>query len=212
MKIAILGPGNMGMALATQWSANGHNIIFSHSNNTDKVKKIIELVKGSVYENMPTAVSLADVVVITCQYEGLAEIFKLKDAFKDKIVLTCVSNLRPDFSGNTIGLSTHRQESVAEEIQKNLPNALVAEAFNTAFAANISTISDTKCNGSILYCTDHEGIKEKIEDLISLLKYTPLYTGGLKTARAVETFATVWVQLAAVANIYPGHTFKIKKL
>jgi 8-hydroxy-5-deazaflavin:NADPH oxidoreductase len=213
MKISILGPGNMGTALASLWSKKGHEIIFSQSKNQEKVNKLLKLIKGSSFENFKTAVTNADVIVITCQYEGLQEIFDYKLELKEKIILSCVSNLKPDFSANTIGLKTDRTISVAEEIQENFPLAFVGEAFNTAFASNIGNLNRllNEEKGTIFYCTNQENSKPVIEELITDLDYEPIDAGNLKSARALETLATVWVQMAVVANIYPGYGLKIIK-
>jgi 8-hydroxy-5-deazaflavin:NADPH oxidoreductase len=213
MKIAILGPGNIGTALAIQWSKKGHDIIFSHSNKIEKINQLLSLIKDSGFKKLPDAISDAEIIIITCQYDGLKEIFANSALFTNKIVLSCVSNLRPDFSGNTIGLHTERTTSVAEEIQENLPNALVGEAFNSAFAANINNpnkIDDSK-DSSIFYCTNHDSIRSTIEQLIMDINYEPVNAGNLKSARALETFATIWVQMAVVANKYPGYELKIIK-
>jgi 8-hydroxy-5-deazaflavin:NADPH oxidoreductase len=213
MKISILGPGNMGTALALQWSRKGYQIIISHSRNAEKINQLLSLIKGASFEKMPAAISAADVVVVTCQYEGLKELYQYKDAFKNKIVISCVSNLKPDFSASTIGLKTDRTISVAEEIQENLHKAKVGEAFNTAFAANIHNANRKTSTdvANIFYCTDYEDIKQTIEQLIIDLNYQPIEAGNLKSARTLETLATVWVQMAVVANKYPGYELKIIK-
>ncbi len=211
MTISILGPGNMGKALASIWSKKGYKIIFSHSKNEEKINQLLNVVAGSTAETIVNAIKLADVIVLTTQYAGLQELYQYKDHFENKMVFSCVSNLTPDFSGNTIGLPTNRKISVAEEIQENLSKALVCEAFNSAFAVNIENLERLKGNelGSIFYCTDHQDIKKTAQQLISDLDYTPIDAGVLKNARTLETFATVWVQMAVVANKYPGYGLKI---
>ncbi|GEM_PF-2408316 len=211
MEITILGPGNMGTALATVLSKKGHEITFSHSKNEEKINQLLKLIQGSKYEKIPDAVSYSDVIIITTGFEGLAEIFEHRKTFKDKIVISCTSNLNPNFSGNTIGLATKQTISVAEEIQQNLSEALVAEAFNTAFALNIGNpnrLTNPEM-ASIFYCSDHESIKPTVAQLITDLQYEPVDAGMLKSARALETLATVWVQMTVVANKYPGFGLKI---
>jgi 8-hydroxy-5-deazaflavin:NADPH oxidoreductase len=211
MKITILGPGNMGVALATNWKLKNHEITFSHSKNKERIKTILESIKGSQYLELKEAVQYSEVIIITSVYEGLAEIFNYKELFKNKIVISCTSNLLPDFQGNTMGLVTERTISVAEEIQENLPSAFVGEAFNTAFAVNIVNLErlNNKETGSIFYCSNHATTKRVASQLISDLSFQPIDAGDLKSARALETFATVWVQLAVVSNKYPGFGIKI---
>lgn len=203
----------MGTALASEWSKKGHEIIFSHSKNDEKISRLLSLIKGASFEKLPAAIKNSDIIVISCQYEGLEEIYEHEYSFENKIVISCVSNLKPDFSANTIGLKTNRTISVVEEIQENLPNAFVGEAFNTAFAANISNPNRVlnKTTGTIFYCTNHNNIRKTIEQLITDLNYEPNDAGSLKSARTLETLATIWIQMAVVANIYPGFGLKIIK-
>ncbi len=211
MKVTILGPGNMGLALAKNWILKGHQITFSHSKRKEKINAILEEIKGSQYLELTEAIQYSEVIIIASVYDGLSEIFRYKDLFSNKIVISCTSNLKPDFLGNTMGLQTSRGFSVAEEIQENLPTAYVGEAFNTAFAENIGNLQriESKTIASIFYCSNHTKNKEVASQLISDLNYQAIDAGDLKSARALETFATSWVQLAVVSNHYPGFEIKI---
>lgn len=211
MRISILGPGNMGVALAKNWVLKGHQITFSHSRKKEKISAILQEIKGSQFLELAEAIQYSDVIVIASAYEGLSEIFRYKNLFSNKIVISCTSNLKPDFQGNTIGLQTSRSFSVAEEIQENLPDAFVGEAFNSAFAENIGNLQrfDSTTVASIFYCSDHTKNKEVALQLISELNYQAIDAGALKSARALETFATAWVQLAVVSNHYPGFEIKV---
>ena len=211
MKITILGPGNMGVALAANWVMKNHEITFSHSKSKDKINTILSDIEGSQYLELAEAIQYSEIIIITSVYDGLAEIFQHKELFENKIVISCTSNLTPDFQGNTIGLKTERTISVAEEIQENLPNAFVGEAFNSAFAVNIGNLERLKNQeqGSIFYCSNHNTTKDVTSKLISDLHFQPIDAGDLKSARGLETFATVWVQLAVVSNKYPGFGIKI---
>lgn len=211
MRISILGPGNMGVALAKNWVLKGHQITFSHSRKKEKISTILQEIKGAQYLELADAIQHSEVIIIASVYEGLSEIFRHKALFNNKIVISCTSNLKPDFQGNTIGLQSSRSLSVAEEIQENLPDAFVGEAFNSAFAENIGSPQriESKTIASIFYCSDHSKNKEVAKQLISDLNYQAIDAGNLKSTRALETFATAWVQLAVVSNHYPGFEIKI---
>jgi len=53
----------------------------------------------------------------------LEEVIHAAGSLDGKIVITCVSRIQPDFTGQTIGLATDLKFSAAESIQQLLPNA-----------------------------------------------------------------------------------------
>jgi 8-hydroxy-5-deazaflavin:NADPH oxidoreductase len=213
MNIAILGPGNMGIALATMWARRGHHISFSLSNNPAKMRQVLELVDNAAFLPLAAAVTEADVVVLCLQYDGLDDIYEHKERFEGKLVITCMNDLKPDLSGNTIGLKTGRTLSVAEEIQALITNAFVVEAFTTVFAVNIRSLkrARSKEKGTVFYCTDHADKVPVVEKLIDDLGYRATNAGKLKNARTLETLGTIWYQLAVISSAYPDHELQIVK-
>jgi predicted dinucleotide-binding enzyme len=118
-------------------------------------------------------------------------------SFDSKPVLTCVSALRPDFSGVTVGLPTDRTASVAEEIAARAPGARVVEAFNTTFAEVIARGPGfdglVKDGGppSLFYCGDDAAAKDTAAALIRDCGFDPVDAGPLSVARSQETLASV---------------------
>lgn len=205
MKIGIVGSGNMGAALGKLWVAKGHEVKFSFSRDEAKLTALAELntrtSKGSVEE----AISFADVVMLAVPYTALEDILENRTIFKQKIVITCVSGLQPDFSGETIGLFTKHTLSIAEHISLALQSSKVVEAFNTTFA-EILQLPSREIDGkkpSVFYCGDDMEAKKIAAQLIEDCDYIAINAGNLRTARTMETFATSWVQFAVVAGLFP---------
>ncbi len=213
MNIAILGPGNMGIALATMWARCGHRISFSLSNNQTKVRQLLQLLDNTSFLPLSDAIQDADVVVLCLQYAGLDDIYQQKERFDGKLVLTCMNDLKADLSGKSIGLKTRRTQSVAEEIQTLLKKAFVIEAFTTVFAVNIRSLKRVKSKekGTVFYCTDHTHKIPIVEKLIDDLGYRATNAGKLRNARTLETLGTIWYQLAVISSTYPDHELQIVK-
>lgn len=210
MRITILGIGNMGSALAHCWSAN-HQVCLSYSRDENKLSTLAaELKTAQVMPNLDEAIRFAEVVMIATPYEGLDEIFHHENAFSGKFVISCVSNLMPDFTGSTIGLATKRSISVAEEIAQRLPSARVVEAFNLAFAENLksSTHRHSLVAPSVFYCGDDNNAKLVADQLIRECGYEAINAGPLISSRSQETLATAWVQFAVASGLYPQIAFK----
>lgn len=211
MKITVLGLGNMGKTLGKIWLAKKHEVCFSHTRDPEKLSQLqIEFPSARVNDDLEEAIRFGQVILIATPYAGLNEITKHAHAFKDKIVITCVSHLTPDFTGATIGISTRRVNSVAEEIAELLPSARIVEAFNICFAENLKLPegSFSGQRGTIFYCGNDTSAKRVVADLISDCDYEAKNAGLLITARSQETLATAWVQFAVASGLYPHVAFK----
>ena len=71
----------------------------------------------------------------------LEAVIQMAGSLEGKIIVTCVSGLQPDFTGQTLGIATDLERSVAETIQQLAPDANVVEAFNTTFAEILASNS-----------------------------------------------------------------------
>jgi len=146
------------------------------------------------------------VILIAVWLPAVAEVLQAAGSLDGKIVITCVSGLLPDFTGQTIGLATDLKLSVAETIQQLVPNARVVEAFNTTFAEIIA--SDSRQFGvdfpSVFYCGDDVEAKQVVADLIADCGYDAIDAGNLLVARTLETLATAWVQFAVMSQLFPN--------
>jgi predicted dinucleotide-binding enzyme len=209
MKIGIVGAGNMGAALGTLWSCKGHQVMYSYSRDSEKLKKLSQLNRNTSSGTVEEAVLFGDVVMLAVPFTALEEIMEKKKTFANKIIITCVSGLQPDFTGTTIGLPAKYKLSVAEHISLALPSAKVVEAFNTTFA-ELLRLPRRQLDGvkpSLFYCGDDLAAKKLVAGLIEDCDYIAINAGNLHTARTMETFATSWVQFAVVAGLFPRMGF-----
>lgn len=207
MKIGIIGAGNMGVALGKIWAKAGHQVIFSYSRDENKLRQLAVSVGETAKAGTPQeAVTHSDVILLAVWAPSLEDVIRAVGSLDDKIIITCVSGLQPDFTGQTIGLATELKISVAEIIQQLAPSAKVVEAFNTTFAEIIA--SDSRQFGSdfpsIFYCGDDVEAKQVVAGLIEECGYEAVDAGNLIVARSLETLATAWVQFAAASQLFPN--------
>jgi predicted dinucleotide-binding enzyme len=207
MKIGIIGAGNMGAAIGRLWAKAGHEVIFSYSRDQDKLNQLAASAGATAKAGTPQeAVAESDVVLIAVWVPSLAEVIQSVGSLEGRIVITCVSGLTPDFTGQTIGLATDLKTSVAETIQQLASGGRVVEAFNTTFAEIIA--SESRQFGSnrpsIFYCGDDLAAKQTAAQLIEDCGYEAIDAGNLIVARTLETFATAWVQFAVASQLFPN--------
>jgi 8-hydroxy-5-deazaflavin:NADPH oxidoreductase len=206
MKIGIIGAGNMGAGLGKLWAKAGHQVIFSYSRDKNKLLEIATAAGVNAKAGTVQDAAAQDIILLAVWLPALEEVIHAAGSLDGKIVITCVSGLQPDFTGQTIGLSTDLKISVAETIQQLAPSAKVVEAFNTTFAEIIA--SDSRQFGSdfpsIFYCGDDVEAKQIATCLIEDCGYKAVDAGNLLVARTLETLATAWVQFAVSSQLFPN--------
>jgi predicted dinucleotide-binding enzyme len=212
MKIGILGSGNMGAGLGLLWAKAGHEVIFSYSRDAAKLRQLAETAGPQAWVGTAAeAVAHSEVVMLAVALPLLEDAIAAGSPFDNKILITCVSGLRPDFTGQTIGLATDLTISVAEQVQQLAPQARVVEAFNLTFAEIIASES-REFEGdrpSLFYCGDDAAAKATVAGLIEDCGYTAIDAGGLGVARSLETLATAWVQFAVASGQFPNLALKV---
>ncbi|MBI4780998.1 MAG: NADPH-dependent F420 reductase [Oscillatoriophycideae cyanobacterium NC_groundwater_1537_Pr4_S-0.65um_50_18] len=206
MRIGIIGAGNMGAALGKLWAKAGHQVIFSYSRDEAKLSQLAASAGVTAKAGTLQEAAQSDVILLAVWLPVLAEVMQAAGSLEGKVIITCVSGLQPDFTGQTIGLATDLTLSVAETIQQLAPHAKVVEAFNTTFAEIIA--SDSRQFGadipSVFYCGDDLEAKEKVAGLIADCGYAAVDAGSLQVARTLETLATAWVQFAVASQQFPN--------
>jgi hypothetical protein len=207
----------MGGALGQWWTRAGHAVTFGFARAADTLDVAARAAGpparvAASREALRAAVREADAVMLAVPWDALDA--ALDAAFGDDApdglpVLTCVSNLRPEPSGRTLGLPAPAGVSPAAYVAKRLPRARVVEAFNTTFADLLrqrlagASAAHAGPPPSIWYCGDDAGARAVAATLIEACGCAPVDAGPLAAAPAVETFATAWVQLALATGRYP---------
>ena len=183
MKVAIIGAGNVGKALATSLTRAGHDVtLAAHSPETARAAAR-EIGAGSA-KDAASAVKDARVVILAVPYtaeEAVAA--EIADGTVGRTVVDVSNPLKADFSGLATGTSA------AEELQQRLPGAHVVKAFNTVFA---SMQADPTANGVTIdayIAGDDADAKREVLELVESIGLNPLDVGPLTSARYLEGMA-----------------------
>lgn len=168
MNIGIIGAGNMGSALGRLWAGQGHRVIFAYSRDEAKLQQLAEAAGPNARAGMVAEAAGQSQVVLLAVWPGaLEEVLRAAGSLDGKTIITCVSGLKPDFTGQTIGLPTQMTTSIAEQIAQLAPGARVVEAFNSTFAQTIAAPSRRfgPDRPSVFYCGDSEAAKKTVAGL-----------------------------------------------
>lgn len=212
MNIAIIGAGNVGGALGKAWARAGHKIIFGvrRPGEGKTQPPLMEIGGAASSLPIPDAIRAAELVVIATPW-GAVEGLMNDNAphLAGKVIIDCTNPLALNPEGS-LGLSLGSSTSGAEEIQRMVPDARVAKAFNTYGWENFV---DSKYAGYgdlkpvMFYCSDDEEAKKVVEKLAADLGFEPLDTGGLGMARTLEPLALMWIRLAIRQGRNPNFTW-----
>ena len=204
MKVAIIGAGNVGKALATSITRAGHDVTISAS-NPDSARAAAAEVGATAADNNLAAIADASVVVLAIPFVGAGEdvAHEIRDAVAGKTVIDVTNPLTPDFTG----LATNGS-SAAEAFQALLPEARVIKAFNTIFASNQANPSPD-IDGYV--AADDDKAKQRVISLVESIGFTPLDVGPLTSARYLEGMAFVNIGLNAANGWSWSSAWKLER-
>jgi hypothetical protein len=175
-KIAIIGKGNVGKALAEGLRRAGNEVRFG---------------SRDPQESPRDAALWADTVILAVPWGAHAEIArKLGSELNGKIVVDVSNVLTPAYE-LALGFTT----SGAEELQKQLPGAKVVKAFNTVFAQNMSIGKVRGERLTVLVAGDDPAGKNIVRKLAEGIGFDSVDAGPLKSARYLEPLGMLNISL-----------------
>jgi 8-hydroxy-5-deazaflavin:NADPH oxidoreductase len=190
MKIAIIGSGNVGKALAGSFARAGHDVVIG-SAHPENAEAAANESGAQAAPSLRAAVAGRDAVVLAVPYASVVPVLdEIGDALRGTIVIDVTNPLRADY----MGLATEGT-SAAENIQARVPAARVVKAFNTAFAARQA---EPKVDGIAVdgfVAADDEEAKTAVLELVRSIGFYPIDAGPLEMARALEAMALLNVTL-----------------
>jgi 8-hydroxy-5-deazaflavin:NADPH oxidoreductase len=190
MKIAIIGSGNVGKALAKSSVKAGHKVTMS-ATSAEKAAESAKATGAHAASSNQEAVKDADLVIVAVPYDKLGEVFRgLGTSVDGKVVIDATNHINTQNPGEVLnGISN------AEEIQKRHPNVHVVKAFNYSFAARMAdpTVNGTRLDGFV--AGDDQAAKAKVLEFVDSIGYRPVDVGPLVMARALESMGLLIVML-----------------
>jgi predicted dinucleotide-binding enzyme len=195
MRVAIIGVGNVGGALAEALTDAGHEVVVAAS----KAETAAQAAAGLDCEpaaNPRDAVSDADAVVLAVPFPATEDVAEeIRDAVAGKPVV--------DVTNSPSVVETGR--SNAEAIQAWLPDAHVVKAFNTVFASRLGRRSDDGEPLDGFLAGDDPGAKATVSTIVHDAGLQPLDVGNLQMARVLEGMA--WANISLnTANGWPWNS------
>lgn len=195
MKIAIIGAGRVGSALAAAWSQSGHHRIWLGVRRPDDADILrVAAATDAVVATPAAAAAAADVVVLALPWQAAAPAVAALGDLAGKIVVDCMNPLamREGMLGLAIGFSG----SGAEMVAGWLPGARVVKTLNQVGAEVMADARRFPVPPAMLMAGDDRAAKDAVSELLAEIGFEPIDAGGLERARLLEPFGMTWIALA----------------
>lgn len=192
MRIAVIGAGAVGSAVARAMAGAGHSIMVTAIDD-EHARAVADEAGGSVGASNEAATRETHMTVLAVPFQAIDQVTgEIAEAARGKIVMDVTNPLKPDLSGLAVS-----DRSGAEYVQERLPQASVVKAFNTVLAANQAepVVDGVQLDGFI--AGDDATAKATVVDLLVSLGYHPVDVGGLRAALALEHMALLNISLNA---------------
>ena len=196
LRIAVLGHGNVGTALAGALLAAGHEVALGADGDrlagAEQARAVHPALAAAAVSTASEAVEGADLVVLAVPFTALDELLPpLRDALVGVTVVDATNPVGPGF--------THRLESGrsgAEHVAELAPGAHVVKAFNVYGVENLGAAPVAPGPRPVMpYAGDDEAAKRRVGGLLADLGWEPLDVGPLAAAVDVEHLSLLWIRL-----------------
>lgn len=206
LPIAILGAGNVGIALGRAWIARGESVVFGVPNPDKYRDAVAALGPTATLGSTASAVEAADVVVLATPYAAALEIARSVTDWGGRILVDATNPLAPGLAGLSVGTTT----SGAEQIAAAAHGARVVKAFNTTGAENMADSRYASGQVFMPVCGDDTDARSRVIALATLIGFDAVDCGDLKAARYLEPFAMTWIHMAI--KLGQGRSFAFARL
>ncbi|MFO0891465.1 MAG: NADPH-dependent F420 reductase [Isosphaeraceae bacterium] len=204
MKIAFIGYGQVGGALADRLQRSEHEVTLAAQDaGSESVKRALARNPSLKVAPPGEAVSAADVVFLATPFQANeAALRPLVGEFQGKILVDCTNPVGPNL---THGLNN--VQSGSQMVQGLVPGARVVKAFTIYGFENFedNAFPGHGVKPVLMYCGQDAGAKETVGDLISDLGWEPLDVGGIEQALHLEHMTLLWIRMVRLAGRSP-HT------
>jgi len=192
LKVAVIGLGNIGNAVATNLVKGNRSVIVA-DRTLDKAKKLAKQL-GSLAEpsEIPEAIKKADIVVLAIWFSAIKEIFETyASALQGKIIVDPSNPIAPDEKGGFKKIIGENQ-SAGEILSSSVPqNARLVKALGTLSVASLAGAAFQQPAKVLFYATDAAGVDPAIEELIHDNGFEPVRVGGLDQSIRIEVFGAL---------------------
>lgn len=205
MRIAIVGTGSVGAALARGLAGKGHAVTLGSRDPTAEPVSALAAETGSRALLPQEAVADADLVILALPWVAVeAAVAGLGD-LSGKVVIDCTNPLGRVEGG--LGLTLGHTTSGGEVLQRLLPAARVVKTLNQVGAEIMARNGHLPHRPVMFMAGNDADAKTQVAVLLRELGFDPLDAGDITRSRLLEPFALLWINQALARGKGRGWAF-----
>ena len=183
--IAVIGTGNVGMALGTELAQQGHNIVYGSRQPLGlKALDLAKKTEGDASTATPSdAASSASIVVLAVPGMVVEDVVKRLGNLAGKIIIDATN---PLVTEEPMVFSYGVATSNGEIVQAAAPDAYVVKAFNTVTWQSMIKPEDSDGPLYVPIAGNDKAAKEKVAAFIEKMGLLPFDLGSIEVAHWTE--------------------------
>ena len=194
MRIAIIGTGNVGAALARGLKGKGHAVTLGARDPSGAEVTSLAAAAGTTLALPAQAAAGAEIVVLALPWGAVeAAVHGLGD-LAGKIVVDCTNPIGRTNGG--AGLTVGHATSGGEIVQGWLPTARVVKTLNQVGAEIMADNAGMPLRPVMFMAGDDQAAKAAVGQILTGLGFEPLDAGDITKARLLEPFGMLWINQA----------------
>jgi hypothetical protein len=196
MKIAIIGTGNVGGAIAHGLKGKGHSLILGARDPGDGNTRALAAETGATAATPANAVAGADIVILALPWSAAEQAVRSLGNLAGKIVVDCMNPL--GMVDGKLSLVLGHTTSGGEIVQGWLPEARVVKTLNQVGAEMMADNSRLPHRPVMFMAGNDAAAKTSVAAMLSDLGFEALDAGDITKSRILEPFAMVWINQALI--------------
>ena len=193
MKVAIIGLGNVGSALARGWKGR-HDLLLGTRDVTDPDAKELAIQTGGKLMSQADAARAAEIVVLALPWNAAEKAVPGLGDLTSKIIIDCMNPL--GMVDGKLGLLVGHSTSGGEILAGWLPGVSIVKTLNQVGAEIMADNARMAARPAMFLAGDDPQAKAKVAQLLADLGFEAMDAGDLRMARILEPFGMVWINQA----------------
>ncbi len=194
MRIAIIGAGSVGSAIARGLKGKGHQVTLGVREPGSDAVAALTAETGAAAALPAAAAAQAEVVLLALPWHVAEGAVKALGDLAGKTVVDCMNPL--GMENGALGLTGGHRTSGGEIVAGWLPRAHVVKSLNQVGAEMMARNDHLPHRPVMFMAGNGEAAKAQVAELLTDLGFAPHDAGDITRSRLLEPFAMVWINQA----------------
>jgi predicted dinucleotide-binding enzyme len=194
MRIAIIGTGNVGRAVARGLTGKGHAVTLGSRDPRAAGVAALAAETGAMLALPAEAAATGDVVILALPWRVAEVAVRALGDLSGKVVVDCMNPL--GMVDGALGLTVGHRTSGGEIVAGWLPGVQVVKTLNQVGAEIMARNDHLPHRPAMFMAGDSAAAKSQVARLLADLGFATMDAGDLTKARLLEPLGMVWINQA----------------